>query len=95
LAQFKDSAAPRSESGAVSQYTTVFDVRDMPFWRRLPSILQAFDALEPGTAIELVVDLDPWPLKSYLQSTREGAFDWQVIEDGPAVWRVRLSRPRG
>lgn len=75
-------------------HTTVVDVRNVPFWRRLPSILQAFDALEPGAAIELVVDLDPWPLESYLQATREGAFEWQGLVDGPAEWRVRLSRPR-
>jgi uncharacterized protein (DUF2249 family) len=70
----------------------VIDVRDMPFWRRLPSILQAFDAMQPGEAIELVVDLDPWPLKSYLDATRAGQCDWQALELGPITWRVRLQR---
>jgi uncharacterized protein (DUF2249 family) len=70
----------------------VIDVRDMPFWRRLPSILQAFDAMPPGETMELVADLDPWPLKSYLETTRAGQCDWQVLEDGPTTWRVRLLR---
>ncbi len=72
--------------------TTVVDVRHVPLWQRLPSILQAFDQLTVGTAIELVVDLDPWPLRSYFEATRAGACDWQPIESGPEVWRVRLSR---
>jgi uncharacterized protein (DUF2249 family) len=92
LPRFKDSAACPTQSAAVSAHTTVLDVRHLPFWRRLPSILQAFDALGPGDAIELVVDVDPWPLKNYLQATREGAFEWRLIDDGPQLWRVRVER---
>ena len=76
----------------MSAHTTIVDVRHVPLWRRLPSILAAFDALAPGDAIELVVDLDPWPLRSYLEATRSGACDWRSIEDGPQTWRARLTR---
>lgn len=72
--------------------TTVIDVRDVPFWRRLPSILQAVDALAPGEALELWVDIDPWPLRAHLDATRAGQWQWQEIESGPQVWRVRLQR---
>ncbi len=72
--------------------TAVVDVRDVPLWRRLPSILAAFDQLAVGHAIELVVDLDPWPLRSYFEATRAGACEWQALESGPQTWRVRLSR---
>jgi uncharacterized protein (DUF2249 family) len=70
----------------------VVDVRTVPFWRRLPLILQAFDQLDSGDAIELVVDLDPWPLQGHLDVTRAGQCDWQVLEAGPQTWRVRLQR---
>lgn len=64
----------------------------MPLWRRLSSILQAFDGLAPGEALELVVDLDPWPLRAHLDLTRPGECAWQMLEDGPECWRVRLQR---
>jgi uncharacterized protein (DUF2249 family) len=92
LPQFKDSGPRWRKSAPVTVHTTVVDVCRVPLWRRLPSILSAFDALAPGDAIELVVDLDPWPLRSYFDATRAGACDWLVIESGPQNWRVRLIR---
>lgn len=76
----------------MSPSTIVMDVRSVPFWRRLPSILHAFDDLAPGQALELVVDLDPWPLHAHLDATRAGECAWQTLEDGPKTWRVRLLR---
>ncbi len=80
------------KSSAVTARTTIVDVRHLPLWRRLASILQAFDQLAAGDAIELIVDLDPWPLRSYFEATRSGACDWRSLEDGPQTWRVRLTR---
>jgi uncharacterized protein (DUF2249 family) len=68
------------------------DVRHIPFWHRLEAILAAFDRLGAGESIELLVDIDPWPLRSYLEATRNVPFDWQYLENGPAIWRVRLQR---
>ena len=92
MPQFKDSGAGRRKSAPVTAHTTVVDVRNVPLWRRLASILQAFDQLVVGDAIELVVDLDPWPLRSYFDATRAGACDWQAIESGPQSWRARVTR---
>jgi uncharacterized protein (DUF2249 family) len=92
LPRFKDSARRARHSRAVAAHTTTLDVRQLPLWRRLPAILAAFDGLAPGEAIELLVDLDPWPLRGYLDATREGACEWLALENGPDVWRVRLSR---
>jgi uncharacterized protein (DUF2249 family) len=77
---------------SMDEQTTVIDVRSTPFWRRLAVIVQAFDRLAPGEALELVVDLDPWPLKTHLESTRPGQFGWRMLQDGPECWRTRLSR---
>lgn len=68
----------------------VLDVSAIPFWRRLSTVLQALDALPSGQALDLVIDLDPWPLKEHLDVTRAGRFTWQVVESGPLAWRVRL-----
>jgi uncharacterized protein (DUF2249 family) len=95
LPRFKDSAVSASQSACVSAHSTVFDVRPLPFWHRLPAVLQALDQLPPGDAIELLVELDPWPLRQYLEATRRAAFEWQYVEYGPPTWRVRISRPAG
>ena len=76
----------------MSKRRTVIDVRTIPFWRRPTSILLAFDRLLPGEALELIVDLDPWPLRDHLEQTRPGECDWQLLEAGPERWRVRLLR---
>jgi uncharacterized protein (DUF2249 family) len=68
------------------------DVRHIPFWHRLDAILRAFDRLGQGEALELLVDIDPWPLRTYLEATRAVPFDWQYLESGPQTWRVRLRR---
>jgi uncharacterized protein (DUF2249 family) len=39
-----------------------------------------------------VVEIDPWPLRAHLEATRAGEWEWQEIESGPLVWRVRLQR---
>ncbi len=95
MPQFKDSGADRRKSAPVTAHTSVVDVRQVPLWWRLASILQAFDQLPAGDAIELIVDLDPWPLRSYFDATRSGQCDWQAIESGPQVWRVRVRRLQG
>jgi uncharacterized protein (DUF2249 family) len=70
----------------------ILDVRNIPFWRRLESILRALDQLSDGAALELVADLDPWPLRSYLEATRGRGIAWEYLASGPLVWRVRLER---
>jgi uncharacterized protein (DUF2249 family) len=69
------------------------DVRTVPLWHRLDAVLSAVDRLAPGSALELIADIDPWPLRQYLEATRRIAFGWQYLESGPQTWRVRISRP--
>jgi uncharacterized protein (DUF2249 family) len=77
---------------AVTSPPLILDVRDIPFWRRLESILAALDRLPQGAGLELVADLDPWPLRSYLEATRGGDLTWAYLESGPHVWRVLVER---
>jgi uncharacterized protein (DUF2249 family) len=76
----------------MSRRPLILDVRHIPFWRRLESILGALDQLPVGAGLELVADLDPWPLRSYLEATRGGNISWAYLESGPQVWRVQLER---
>jgi Uncharacterized conserved protein len=51
-----------------------------------------FDALEPGSAYELVNDHDPKPLYYQFVAEHAGAFSWDYLEQSPEVWRVQIGR---
>ena len=70
----------------------LLDVREEPPMRRHALIFETFDALEPGSAFELVNDHDPKPLYYQFAAEHAGAFSWDYLEQGPEVWRVRIGR---
>jgi uncharacterized protein (DUF2249 family)/hemerythrin-like domain-containing protein len=79
---------PARSAGA----THTIDVRTIPKPQRHPLIFSTFDGLLPGQAIEIVNDHDPVPLHSQFNMMRRGLFSWDYLEQGPALWRVRLAR---
>ena len=68
------------------------DVRVIPPREKHPTIFHTFDALEPGSSFILVNDHDPFPLRYQFEAERPGQFGWDYLEQGPQVWRVRISR---
>ena len=72
---------------------TPLDVREEPPARRHTLIFETYQALEPGTAFELVNDHDPKPLYYQFDAEHKGDFTWDYLEQGPEVWRVRIGRP--
>lgn len=76
----------------MTEQNTVLDVREIPPRDRHPLIFQTFDNLASGEFFELVNDHDPKPLFYQFSFEREGTFDWQYLEEGPEVWRVRISK---
>lgn len=71
---------------------TLLDVREIAPPQRHPLIFQTFEALEPGSYFELVNDHDPKPLYYQFRFEKEGQFEWEYLEQGPEVWRVRITR---
>lgn len=71
------------------------DIRQLPPIQRHPLIIQRFEALAPGESFILVNDHDPKPLFYQFQAERTGEFTWEYLEEGPAVWQVRLGRANG
>jgi uncharacterized protein (DUF2249 family) len=71
---------------------TTIDVRSIPPRERHPLIFRTFDDLNSGEAFELVNDHDPRPLNYQFQHERAGQFEWEYLEEGPEVWRVRISK---
>lgn len=72
------------------QTMKTLDIRPVPPPQKHPAIFQAFDALSPGEAFELVNDHDPRPLYYQLQFERRERFTWEYLEEGPKVWRVKI-----
>lgn len=68
------------------------DVRPMPPRDRHPRIFGTFDALPPGGSLFLVNDHDPKPLHYQLEAEHAGTFEWEYLERGPDVWKVRIAR---
>ena len=72
---------------------TTIDVRTIIPRERHPLIFRTFDGLQPGEGFELVNDHDPKPLYYQFQAEIGPKFEWQYLEQGPEVWRVRIGRP--
>lgn len=59
---------------------------------RKAAVLDTFDALEQGDSIEVVNDHLPRGLLIHFQQQRPGRFEWASIEEGPEVFRVRITK---
>ena len=68
------------------------DVRQVPPPQRHAKIFQTFHGLKAGEAFILVNDHDPKPLYYQFKFEHDGQFTWDYIEQGPAVWRVRIGK---
>lgn len=71
------------------------DVRVIPPREKHPTIFQTFDALAPGESFILLNDHDPRPLRYQFEAEHAGQFGWSYLEQGPAVWRVAISKVAG
>lgn len=80
------SAAPNATAAPV------VDVRTIVPRERHPLIFSTWDGLPDGAFMELVNDHDPKPLYYQFQAERAGRFDWEYVDDGPEVWRVRIRK---
>lgn len=71
------------------------DVRTIVPRERHPLIFATFRGLAADEAMELVNDHDPRPLYYQFQAEMPGKFTWDYLENGPDVWRVRITRTAG
>ncbi|HEX6616628.1 MAG TPA: DUF2249 domain-containing protein [Gemmatimonadales bacterium] len=68
------------------------DVRAIPPREKHPAIFCTFGGLAIGQAMVIINDHDPRPLRYQFMAEHPEGFDWQYEEQGPTVWRVRISR---
>ena len=75
-----------------SQTLDSLDVRVIPPPRKHPTIMAKFEALAPGASFMLINDHDPRPLRYQFNAEHSGRFEWEYLEEGPEVWRVRIGK---
>jgi uncharacterized protein (DUF2249 family) len=68
------------------------DVRRIPPRQKHPAIMSLFNGLRSGQSFTLVNDHDPVPLYHQFNALYAGRFEWEYLESGPEVWRVRIGR---
>jgi uncharacterized protein (DUF2249 family) len=83
---------PQSATPESTNLPIELDARIIPPREKHPTIFRTFDGLKSGQAMMLINDHDPRPLRYQLLAERPNTFDWVYEEEGPAVWRVRISR---
>jgi uncharacterized protein (DUF2249 family) len=59
---------------------------------RHPLIFRTFDELPNGDVFVLVNDHDPKPLYYQFLHEREGLFAWEYIQQGPDIWKVKITK---
>ncbi len=70
----------------------VIDVRTIDPRERYVLVFDRFDSLLPGEALQLIHNHDPLPLRHQLEARSAGQFQWAYLQQGPAQWRVLLSK---
>lgn len=83
--------SPQPQGAPMATLRTL-DVRVIPPREKHPTIFSTFSALAPGESFVLVNDHDPKPLRYQFDFEHAGQFGWEYLEEGPAVWRVEISR---
>ncbi len=74
--------------------TPTIDVRTIVPRERHPLIFNTFNKLGAGEGFLLVNDHDPKPLYYQFKAELDGQFQWDYLEQGPEVWKVRIGRTR-
>lgn len=57
-----------------------------------PTIFVRFDELAEGESLTIHNDHDPKPLYYQLLGERGNIFEWEYLEQGPDLWKVKISK---
>lgn len=68
------------------------DVRIIEPRFKHPTIFSMYDSLASGESFTITNDHDPAPLYYQFLAERPNGFEWEYLERGPEVWRVRIGK---
>jgi len=70
----------------------ILNVSVLPPQLKHPTIFARFDELSGGENLIIHNDHDPKPLYYHLLSERGNIFTWEYLEDGPELFRIKISK---
>lgn len=70
------------------------DVRTIPHTIRHATVFGALNGLGPSSAMVLIAHHNPLPLLGQIERMFQGAVEVAYLNDGPDVWKLRLTRTR-
>lgn len=69
------------------------DIRPVAPKDRFPILMGAYEELEPGSTLDLLMDHDPKCMYYTLEATHgEDSFRFEYLENGPEVWQVQVTK---
>jgi uncharacterized protein (DUF2249 family)/quercetin dioxygenase-like cupin family protein len=68
------------------------DVRTLRKPDKHPTIFEAYDKLGVDEAFVLVNNHNPKHLHDEFELEHAGSYDWEYLDEGPDVWRIRISK---
>jgi regulator of cell morphogenesis and NO signaling len=72
----------------------VLNVPTLPPAQKHPTVFKTFDSLKEGASFILQNDHDPIPLFYEMKAERGDSFIWEKLQNGPEIWRVRLTKSK-
>lgn len=71
---------------------TIINVPEIEPRLKHPTIFQVFDGLSGGESLVIHNDHDPKPVYYQLLGERGDIFTWEYLEQGPELWKVRITK---
>ncbi len=68
------------------------DVRQLRKPDKHPTIFASYAALGVGESFVLVNNHDPKHLRDEFDADHPGRYDWEYLDKGPEVWRIRIGK---
>lgn len=85
-------ATPLQEQSASYGDTNVIFLPGFEPKEKHPAIFKKFDELKPEEVLTIHNDHDPKPLYYQLLGTRGNIFTWEYLQEGPSLWRIRITK---
>ena len=88
----KKTASPVVQTKEASEKENILNVTLIEPKLKHPTIFVRFDELVSGESLTIHNDHDPKPLYYQLLGERGNIFTWEYLEQGPQLWRVKISK---
>lgn len=83
---------PDAANNGICANERILNLPEIDQRHRHTVIFQLFEHLPPDRSLQLVSDHDPRLLRAQLELKHGARCRWDVLEQGPDTWRVRLRR---